>query len=79
MAKAGFPNYTQIIQYVDKDPAEIISDRSSWCTPNAFFGRCYFGEKCKRQHKIVTDVQAEKIVVLLQKFIDKPEEMKMKG
>jgi hypothetical protein len=79
MAKAGFPTFTQIMQYVDKDPQEIISDKSSWCTPNAFFGRCYFGDKCKRQHKIVTDVQAEKIVVLLQKFIDHPEELRMKG
>jgi len=76
MAKAGFPNFTQIMQYVDKDPQEIISDKSSWCTPNAFFGRCYLGEKCKRQHKVVTDAQAEKIVTMLDKFIQKPEEIK---
>ena len=76
MAKAGFPNFTQIMQFVDKDPQEIISDKSSWCTPNAFFGRCYLGEKCKRQHKIVNDMQAEKIITMLDKFIQKPEDMK---
>ena len=76
MTKAGFPTFTTIMQYVDKDPNEIISDRSSWCTPNAFFGRCFLGEKCKRQHKIVTDVQADKIVKMMDKFITNPEDVR---
>ena len=79
MAKAGYPTFTTIMQYVDKDPNEIISDRSSWCTPNAFFGRCFLGEKCKRQHKMVTDTQAERIITMLDKFIQKPEDLKFKG
>lgn len=79
IAKAGFPSYSTIMQYVDKDPNEVISDRSSWCTPNAFFGRCFLGEKCKRQHKMVTDTQAEKIITMMQKFIATPEEIKAKG
>ena len=76
MTKAGFPTFTTIMQYVDKDPNEVISDRSSWCTPNAFFGRCFLGEKCKRQHKIVTDVQADKIVKMMDKFITNPEDVR---
>ena len=45
---------------VDKDPNKVILDRSSWCTPNAFFGRCFLGEKCKCQHIKVNNTQAEK-------------------
>jgi hypothetical protein len=79
MAKAGYPSFTTIMQYVEKEPNEVISDRSSWCTPNAFFGRCFLGEKCKRQHKMVTDIQAEKIIKMLDKFITNPEDLKIKG
>ena len=79
MAKAGNPSFTSIMQYVDRDPNDVISDRSSWCTPNAFFGRCFFGEKCKRQHKIVTDTQAERIITMMDKFIKTPEDLKTKG
>ena len=77
--KAGNPSFTSIMQYVDKNPADVIHDKSSWCTPNAFFGRCFLGDKCRRQHKIVTDVQAEKIIQMLSLFIDKPEKLKLKG
>ena len=79
MLKAGNPSFTSIMQYVDADPNDVISDRSSWCTPNAFFGKCFLGEKCKRQHKIVTDAQADKIIVLMKKFIEKPDDLKVKG
>ena len=79
LLKANYPSYTQIMQYVDKDPSEVISDKSSWCTPNAFFGRCFFGEKCKRQHKMVNDGQADKILQMMEKFIASPEELKTKG
>ena len=79
ISKAGNPTYTSIMQYVDKDPNDVISDRSSWCTPNAFFGKCFLGEKCRRQHKIVTDTQADKILVMMEKLIEKPEDLKMKG
>ena len=79
MTKAGNPSFTTIMQYADADPADVISDRSSWCTPNAFFGKYFLGEKCKRQHKIVTDAQADKILVLLKKIIEHPEDIKTKG
>jgi hypothetical protein len=79
LAKAGYPSFTSIMQFVEKNPSEIISDRSSWCTPNAFFGSCYLGDKCKRQHKIVTDAQAEKILQILEKFISHPDQLKAKG
>ena len=79
MLKAGNPSFTSIMQYVDADPNDVISDRSSWCTPNAFFGKCFLGEKCRRQHKIVTDAQADKIIVLMKKFIEKPDDLKVKG
>jgi hypothetical protein len=79
LAKAGNPSYTAIMQYVDKDPTDVISDRSSWCTPNAFFGKCFLGEKCRRQHKMVTDAQAEKILTMMEKLIEKPEDLKSKG
>ena len=77
--KAGNPSFTSILQYVDKNPSDIIHDKSSWCTPNAFFGRCFHGDKCRRQHKMVTDTQAEKILDMLSLFIAKPEELKLKG
>jgi hypothetical protein len=79
LKKAGNPSFTTIMQYVDADPADVISDKSSWCTPNAYFGKCFLGEKCRRQHKIVTDAQADKILVQLEKFITKPEDIKAKG
>jgi hypothetical protein len=79
LAKANYPSFTTIMQYVDKDPSDVIADKSSWCTPNAFFGRCFMGEKCRRQHKIVTDAQADKIIKMMEKFIEKPEELKIKG
>ena len=45
LAKANYPSSTQIMQYVDKDPGDIFSDKSSWCTPNAFFGHCFLSKK----------------------------------
>jgi hypothetical protein len=79
LVKAGYPSFTTIMQFVDKNLLEVISDCSSWCTPNAFFGTCYLGDKCKLQHKIVTDAQAEKILQLLDKFILHPNQLKAKG
>jgi hypothetical protein len=79
LAKAGNPSFTSIMQFVDRDPNEVIQDKSSWCTPNAFFGRCFLGEKCKRQHKVVTDAQADKILSMMGPFIAKPEDVKSRG
>ena len=41
--------------------------------PNAFFGTSFFGEKCTKQHTMVTDAQDKPILTVLEEIIKTPQ------
>ena len=75
LKRAKYPTFTAIMKYCDLTGSELYSKFDERCTPNAFFGRCTKGEACTRKHERITDADAEKILQLVQKFIDSPEGM----
>ena len=68
---AGNPTFTNIMNYCKKDGYNIFPKGSPVCTPNAFFGTCFFGEKCTKRHKMATDAQVKPILTVLEEFIKK--------
>ena len=79
MEKAKNPNlpgYQKIITFCNADPSAIFGPGSRICSPNAFFGRCYLGTKCRKIHRLATDREAEQILTLIDKFIKTPEALK---
>ena len=66
---AGNPAFTKIVNYCKKNVYNIFPKGSPVCTPNAFFGTCFFGEKCTKLHTMATDVQVKPILTVLEEFI----------
>ena len=47
LEKAGNPSFTKILHFLNKTAYHIYPKGSPVCAPNAFFGKCFHGEKCK--------------------------------
>ena len=73
---AGYPSFNKIMAYCGTDASSIYPKTGSKCTPNAFFGRCFLGTACKKNHSMAPDKDVEPILGLLQKFIDNPKGLK---
>ena len=72
LEKAKFPTFTAIMRYCGTNPDSVITKQDKRCTPNAFFGRCFLGDKCPKDHSIVSDAEALKILALTKKFQENP-------
>ena len=77
LAKAGQPTFTKIMQFCKKDAYGIFPKGSPVCAPNAFFGTCFFGEKCTKKHTPATEAQVPPILNLLSSFINNPAKIKL--
>ena len=55
LADAGKPSFTQILSFCKGSSYDIIPKGSKICVPNAFFGTCFAGDACKKQHSILRD------------------------
>jgi hypothetical protein len=72
---ANKPTFTSILRYCDEDSTEIYAKNARKCAPNAFFGTCYGGDACPRDHSMATDAEATKIIKMCDKFIKNPSEL----
>jgi len=75
LKETGFPTFTKILQLCKLDAYNIYPRGSEVCTPNAFFGRCYHGNKCSKLHKLVEDRQITDILKILDPFIKSPKKV----
>ena len=73
---ADNPTFTKVLNFCKKDAYGIFSKGSPVCVPNAFFGTCYYGDKCTKKHTQATDAQVKPILSLLKKFIEDPSKLK---
>ena len=48
LKEAGQPTFTKIMKFFKKDSNSIYPRGSPVWAPNAFFGTCFFGEKCMK-------------------------------
>ena len=70
---AGYPSFSAVMKYCQKSPDSVYTKDDEICTPNAFFGRCYLGNKCKRSHSLPSDEKVEQILKMTEKFISSPQ------
>ena len=73
---AGNPSFTKIMNFCKKDVYSIFPKGSSACAPNAFFGICFFGDKCTKKHTPASEAQVQPILDLLEGFIKDPAKVK---
>ena len=76
LKKAGHPSFTKVMNFCKKDAYGIFHKGSPICVPNAFFGTCFFGDKCPKKHTMATDAQVQPILSLLDDFIRDPAKIK---
>ena len=76
LQEAGFPTFTQVLKFCKTDSYGVYPRASRICAPNAFFGRCYYGEKCTRKHTLPTNAEATEILKILAPFIKEPKMLK---
>ena len=68
-----YPSFSAVMKYCQKSLDSVYTKEDEICTPNAFFGRCYLGNKCKRSHSLPSDVKVEQILKMTEKFITSPQ------
>ena len=76
LKEAGQPTFTKIMKFCKKDAYSIYPRGSPVCAPNAFFGTCFFGEKCTKNHTPATEAQVQLILNVLSAFIKYPNKIK---
>eukprot|EP00560_Eucampia_antarctica_P008394 CAMPEP_0197825944 /NCGR_PEP_ID=MMETSP1437-20131217/2968_1 /TAXON_ID=49252 ORGANISM="Eucampia antarctica, Strain CCMP1452" /NCGR_SAMPLE_ID=MMETSP1437 /ASSEMBLY_ACC=CAM_ASM_001096 /LENGTH=151 /DNA_ID=CAMNT_0043426169 /DNA_START=12 /DNA_END=467 /DNA_ORIENTATION=- len=69
---AGHPTFTKIMNFCKKDGYNIFPKGSQICTPNAFFGSCFLGEKCTKKHTQASGAQVKPILTLVEDFMKDP-------
>ena len=73
---AGHPSFTKIMNFCKTDAYSVFLKGSLVCVPNAFFGRCFNGDKCTRKHTPAKDSQVEIILKLVEPFLKEPSKLK---
>ena len=68
MKATGLPSFTAIMKFCETDPETVYPRWHKKCSPNAFFGRCFRGGECTKNHNLPSDVEVEKILTLTKKF-----------
>lgn len=73
LKKSNFPTFTKIMKFCGADVNVPFSQKDKICAPNAFFGRCSSGDKCRKSHALISDEQAKEILKILDKFVRDPD------
>ena len=72
LQQAGYPTFTKLLKFCKGSSYEIYPRGSPICAPNAFFGRCFHGEQCLKQHVMAKEDEVPKILKMVKPFIDNP-------
>ena len=75
LTTAKNPTFQAVMKYCGKSAEELYPKFGKRCTPNAFMGHCWMGDKCTREHALATDGEVEEILTLLKPFLDNPSGM----
>ena len=66
---AGNPSFTKVMNFCKTDAYSVFPKGSPVCVPNAFFGRCFNGDKCPRKHTPARDSQVDSILKIVAPFL----------
>jgi hypothetical protein len=73
MITAQYPTFSAILKYCSANAQEVYAKDAAKCAPNAFFGRCFKGDSCFKDHSPASDSDVNKILQMVDKFIKEPE------
>ena len=69
---ANHPSFLSIFQYCGTNPDDVCARWESRCAPNLFFGKCFYGDKCRKEHVFAKEYEIPKMLKLVDKFVQKP-------
>ena len=69
---ADYPTFTKIMNFCKNVVYSIFPKGSPVCAPNAFFGTCFFNERCNKKHTVARNAQVKPILDLLEDFTKDP-------
>jgi hypothetical protein len=69
---SNHPSFLAIFQYCGTNPDEVCARWESRCAPNLFFGKCFYGDKCRKEHVLAKEWEIPKMLKLVEKFVQKP-------
>ena len=75
LSEAGSPTFTHIMIFCKKILYGIIPKNSRVCAPNEFFGTCFGGEACNKQHVLLRDEQVPQVLFLVESFVKDPKKL----
>ena len=73
------PGFLQVLTHCGFEATELYSFFGRKCIPNCFFGRCYRGKECPRDHALPNEEQVRKILEVTKKFRDNPSAIRQQG
>jgi hypothetical protein len=69
---ANHPSMSAIFEFCNTKPDEIVQKWHSRCASNLFFGKCFHGASCSKQHVLPKDHEVPKMLKLIEPFIKAP-------
>lgn len=72
---SNHPSFTAIFKYCGTTADSICPRWDQRCAPNMFFGKCPYGDKCRKLHVMPPTQDIPKMLQLVEKFIKEPQGM----
>jgi hypothetical protein len=69
------PSMSAIFEFCNTKPDEIVQKWHSRCASNLFFGKCFHGASCSKQHVLPKEHEVPKMLKLVENFIKAPEKI----
>jgi hypothetical protein len=69
---ANHPSMSAIFEFCNTKPDDIVQKWHSRCASNLFFGKCFHGASCSKQHVLPKDHEVPKMLKLVEPFIKAP-------
>jgi hypothetical protein len=73
------PGFLQVLTHCGVQATDLYSFFGRKCIPNCFFGRCYRGKECPRDHALPNEEQVKKILEVTKMFRDNPTAILQQG
>jgi hypothetical protein len=69
---SNHPSFTAIFKYCGTSADSICPKWDHRCAPNLFFGKCPYGDKCRKAHVMAQTQDIPRMLQLVDKFIKDP-------
>ena len=71
LREARNPSFTKILKFCNVEANAVLKNNKT-CAPNAYFGTCFYKDKCTKEHNMASEAEIAPILASIDKFVKSP-------